>query len=210
MLLSTTSYLTTGREKSEVMATTNPHTLRKRVTCLCPIGLQQWSECCLRSSQGYTLGLAMPNIPTMGHSRAQKPVQGSSPSLLQKPVGTLQRYSSVNVQRFAARHIECRGYDTTVSRLHNCPREAPSRPFPQAVTGCGKPSLVSAYGLERYEVQASGDSTDNNSGFPTALVSTRRPTATTTRCRQLKTGLCERRELSKPFRQRVSFGNIIT
>jgi hypothetical protein len=139
MLLSTTSYLTTGREKSEVMATTNPHTLRKRVTCLCPIGLQQWSECCLRSSQGYTLGLAMPNIPTMGHSRAQKPRQGSSPSLLQKPVGTLQRYSSVNVQRFAARHIECRGYDTTVSRLHNCPREAPSRPFPQPLFRCEGP-----------------------------------------------------------------------
>jgi hypothetical protein len=106
----------------------------------------------------------MPNIPTMGHSRAQKPRQGSSPSLLQKPVGTLQRYSSVNVQRFAARHIECRGYDTTVSRLHNCPREAPSRPFPletyAAYLECFKygmpPHGGFAIGLERFVMQLLG------------------------------------------------------
>jgi hypothetical protein len=81
----------------------------------------------------------------MGHSRAQSPFQGSSPSLLWKPAGMLQRYSSVNVQRFAARHIECRRYDTTVLRLHNCLREAPSRPLLQPVSA----APVSATGVAK-------------------------------------------------------------
>jgi len=106
------------------MATANPHTLRIRVTddVLLLRALLVFS-----SGLSYALGLAMPDIPEMGHF-AQQLGQGSSPSLLQKPVGKLERYSSVNVQRFAARPIDC-WYDITLPGLCNSLYEAPSRPF---------------------------------------------------------------------------------